>query len=74
MRFVTAIILPLRDSTSFMLDNDFSNSSSFGMSTTTGILSSMSAIGPCFISLAEYPSAWMYEISFSLSAPSNATG
>ncbi len=34
----------------------------------------MSAMGPCFISPAAYPSAWMYEISLSFSAPSSATG
>src|SRR5205807_2623113 len=38
------------------------------------MFSSMSAMGPCFISPAAYPSAWMYEISFSLRAPSSATG
>ena len=32
------------------------------------------AIGPCFISPAEYASVGMYEISLSLSAPSSATG
>ena len=26
---------------------------------TTGMLASISAIGPCFISAAGYPSAWM---------------
>ena len=42
--------------------------------TTTGVPSSSSAIGPCFISPAEYASVGMYEISFSFSAPSSATG
>ena len=42
--------------------------------TTTGVFSSRSAIGPCFISPAEYASVGMYESSFSLSAPSSATG
>jgi hypothetical protein len=32
------------------------------------VLSSSSAIGPCFISPAEYASVGMYEISFSFSA------
>jgi hypothetical protein len=41
---------------------------------TTGIFSSIKAIGPCFISAAGYPSAWIYEISLSFKAPSNATG
>ena len=36
---------------------------------TTGMNWSMSAIGPCFIAAAGEPSAWMYEISLSLSAP-----
>ena len=31
--------------------------------TTTGMNLSISAMGPCFISAAAYPSAWMYEIS-----------
>src|SRR5437764_402880 len=46
----------------------------FVATTTTGVPSASSAIGPCFISPAEYASVGMYEISFSLSAPSSATG
>src|SRR5207249_1844252 len=41
---------------------------------TTGRSSSISAFVPCFISPAAVPSAWMYESSFSLSAPSRAVG
>src|SRR5260370_397507 len=41
---------------------------------TTGNSSSSSAIGPCFSSPPDVPSAWTYEISLSFSAPSSATG
>ena len=57
-----------------MFDFTFSSRASFGAITTTGIASSTSASGPCFSSPAGYASAWMYEISFSLSAPSSAIG
>jgi len=50
---VTAIMRPLRDSTSFRFDIVFSKTLSLGIITTTGISSSISAIGPCFISPAE---------------------
>ena len=41
---------------------------------TTGRSSSIRAFVPCFISPAAVPSAWMYESSFSFSAPSSAVG
>ena len=41
---------------------------------TTGVWSSRSAIGPCFISPAEYDSVGMYEISFSFSPALEAHG
>ena len=41
---------------------------------TTGVSSSSNAIGPCFISPAEYASVGMYEISLSFNAPSRQTG
>ncbi len=72
--FTIAITMPLRAFTSWIFDMIFSYVLSFGAITTTGIFSSINAIGPCFISAAGYPSAWMYEISFNFSAPSNATG
>ena len=57
-----------------MLDTIFECTASLGAMNTTGMFSSISAIGPCFISPAEYASVGMYEISFSFSAPSSATG
>tara|TARA_B110000879_G_scaffold68225_1_gene95552 strand:+ start:2581 stop:2763 length:183 start_codon:yes stop_codon:yes gene_type:complete len=42
--------------------------------TKMGMFSSIKAMGPCFISAAGYPSAWIYDISFNFKAPSNATG
>src|SRR5919112_4048028 len=45
-----------------------------GTTQNTGSRSSTSAIGPCLSSPAANPSAWMYASSFSLSAPSRATG
>ena len=39
-----------------------------------GISSSTSARGPCLSSPDGYASAWIYDISFSFSAPSSATG
>src|SRR4026209_2698809 len=41
---------------------------------TTGVPSSSSAIGPCFISPAEYAWVGMYETSFRLSRPLRAGG
>ena len=49
---VTTMMRPPRDSTSFRLERVFWKTPSCGMSTTTGICSLMSAIGPCFISPA----------------------
>ncbi len=57
-----------------MFDFSFSSSVSFGATVTTGIASVTSASGPCFNSPAGYASAWIYEISFSFSAPSSAIG
>jgi hypothetical protein len=45
-----------------------------GATNTQGMPSWISAMGPCFISAAGMPSAWMYEISLTLRAPSRATG
>ena len=46
------ITLPPRAITSCMFEIVFSNSASGGAITTTGMVSSMSAIGPCFSSPA----------------------
>ena len=53
------MVVPLRAFTSWMFDTILSKTESCGAMNTTGIFSSMSAIGPCFISAAGYPSAWM---------------
>ena len=45
--------------TSIRLLTVFSYRRSRGASTTTGMSLSISAMGPCFISPAAYPSAWM---------------
>ena len=65
---------PPRALTSCMFDFSFSSSMSFGAIVATGIVCVTSASGPCFSSPAGYASAWMYEISFSFSAPSSAIG
>ena len=49
----------VRALTSSMLETIFEYTGSRGASATTGMFSSMRAIGPCFISAAGYPSAWM---------------
>ena len=54
---VMAMIEPPRALASWMLPCIFSNTWSCVAMATTGICSSMSAIGPCFISPAGYPSA-----------------
>ena len=56
--FTSAITFPPRAFTSSMFDTIFWCTPSFGAMNTTGIASSISAIGPCFISAAGYPSAW----------------
>src|SRR5687767_6194342 len=71
---MSAITLPPRAFTSSMLDTILGCTASCGAMNTTGMFWSIRAMGPCFISAAGYPSAWMYEISLSLSAPSSATG
>lgn len=45
-----------------------------GAMTTVGSSRSIRAMGPCFISAAGYPSACIYDISFSFKAPSRAVG
>jgi hypothetical protein len=57
-----------------MFDFTFSRSAPRGAMAITGMELSTSASGPCFSSPAGYASAWMYVISFSLSAPSIAIG
>ena len=67
------INFPPLDFTSCILDNILSYPLLVTIA-TTGILESIKAIGPCFISAAGYPSAWIYDISFNFKAPSRATG
>ena len=55
----TAITTPSRAFTSSMLPAIFSYVGPWGVIATTGMRSSMRAMGPCFISPAAYPSAWM---------------
>ena len=57
---VMAMTVPPRALASCTLPSIFSNTESSGASATTGMFSSINAIGPCFISPAGYPSAWMY--------------
>ena len=47
-----SITLPPRAATSLMFEAVFSNSGSEGAMTITGVVSSISAIGPCFSSPA----------------------
>jgi len=54
-----AMIRPPRARTSSTLLSAFSYWLPRGRTKTTGIPSSISAIGPCFISAAGIPSAWM---------------
>ena len=49
---VTAMIRPPRARTSCMFDSTLVYTSSFGATNTAGMFSSISAIGPCFISAA----------------------
>ena len=49
---VIRMILPPRAATSCMLETVFSNTRSYGAITTTGMFSSISAIGPCLSSPA----------------------
>ncbi|MBA7587432.1 hypothetical protein ES708_29461 [subsurface metagenome] len=65
----TAMVWPPRLFTSSMFDRTFSYWRPRFARNTTGISSVMSAIGPCFISAADSPSAWMYSFSFSGLAP-----
>ena len=66
--------MPARARTSWMFESIFLYTESFSAIATTGSVLSMSAFVPCFISPAAVPSAWMYESSLSLSAPSSAVG
>ena len=50
------------------------NSGPGGTMHTTGKSFSIKASGPCFISPAGYPSAWIYDISLNFNAPSSANG
>ena len=49
---MTAMTIPERAFTSSMFESIFSNTPSSGAIATTGMSSSISAIGPCFISPA----------------------
>ena len=71
---VIAMTWAPRVCTSCMFETIFSITGESVATQTTGVASSSSAMGPCFISPAAYASVEMYEISFSLSAPSSATG
>ena len=55
----TAITLAPRARTSWMFEITFSSTGDSVATTTTGVLSSSSAIGPCFISPAAYASVAM---------------
>jgi len=57
-----------------MLDTIAGKDSPGGQSATTGVPCERRANGPCLISPAAYPSAWIYVISFIFSAPSSARG
>ena len=50
--FMPVVIIAPRASTSSMFDSIFSNTPSCGATATTGMFSSIRAIGPCFISPA----------------------
>ena len=69
---VIIIINPPLALISWILVNIFWNCLSDGAKTITGVLSSISANGPCLSSPAAYPSQCLYVISFNLSAPSSA--
>src|SRR6266516_2515352 len=56
---VMAMMRPRRAFTSCMLDSTLPYTSSLGATNTSGMCSSMRAIGPCFISAEGYPAAEM---------------
>ena len=56
---LNTMILPPRAAASCRLDAVFSNSGPEGTIAMTGTFGSIKAMGPCFISPAAYPSAWI---------------